>query len=318
MTVKSSTQTVHILGPGAMGLLWASHLANDGWDVTLLLNRQSPKNIVSIHYQSTQGKSEHTVKQQSSATGVVNLETLIITVKAYQLCAAIKPLIPKINKNTLIILTQNGIGSEAELYQKFPEIRNNRVLQAVTSHGALKYQQNHVQQTGFGFCWIGNCPKFHHQQLKAPKSNSLEALLKLKMINGWRDDIEELTWQKLIINASINPLATILGCSNGELLSRSLLPLIKEIVIESSFIARQTGFITFDSALILEKVKQVCRDTTTNKNSMLVDVINHRPTEIGYINQFLLNKANNLGIDAPWNLCLTSILNTINHVKMHQ
>jgi 2-dehydropantoate 2-reductase len=318
---KSAKQSIHILGPGAMGLLWASHLAKNDWDVTLLHQQQPATKTATIVLQTSSGLSRYSVKQQAATAAITKLKVLLVTVKANQLKKAIKPLLPKINQNTLLILSQNGVGSETELYQSFPKLRSNQVLQIVTSHAALRHSQTHVQQTGFGFCWIGYSPKFQthkSQQLPKPQSHILHALLNLEMINGWSNNLEGLIWQKLIINASINPLAAILYCSNGELLSKSLLPLLKEIVSESCSIARQAGFNDFKTAVMFEKVKQVCRDTATNKNSMLVDIINHRPTEIAYINQVLLDTANKLSLDAPWNLCLTSILNTINHVKMRK
>ncbi len=317
----TAKKSIHILGPGAMGLLWAAKCCENNWDVTLLhKNTSNIKLDEKLIFQSNRQRSEYALNQDHANTLNQPIQILLVTLKAHQLCTAIKPLLPNINRNTLIILSQNGIGAESELFNRFPVLHKNLILQLVTTHGALKISQYSVQQTGTGTCWIGYSPKFHPQNQNQPKNSALQKLLKLKMIDGWRNDLEILIWQKLIVNASINPLSAILRCKNGELLSSSLFPLLTEIVFECCSIAQRSNIPnannSFNPDAMLNQIKKVCTDTASNNNSMLEDVIHHRKTEIKYINQYLLDIANRFGVAAPWNLCLTSILNSINHVKI--
>jgi len=328
MNKNNSSQTIHILGPGAMGLLWACKLCEDNWGVTLVSKKGSKNNKVTICYSeknsSIVNSQPKTVKYQVNHIGVTDpipkLSILLITVKAHQLSAAIKSLIKKKKKSTIIILTQNGLGAETEIYNRFPELNNTLILQTITTHSALRTNSFSVEQTGHGYCWIGNSPKFNPHNPEQPKSAKLYALLGLNLINGWHQNIDLLIWQKLIANASINPLSAILNCRNGELLKKDVIPLLTQIVEECCYIAKHSGLKfnqqRFNKQVMLKKVKQVCLDTANNRSSMLEDVIHHRQTEINYINQNFLNIANKVGIDAPWNLCLTSILNSINRVKI--
>ncbi len=312
---------IFVLGAGAMGLLWASQLCKQGWRVCLI-HKNLPAQLKSspISLISADNKINYKVSHFLASQIDTKIPMLLVTVKAHQLAKAIKPLLPRITPRTLIVLTQNGMGADKELLTHFPQLRQNLVLQTVTTHGALKLGILEVKQTGVGYCWLGNNPYFHPNNIKPPNSSELDLFLQLDLINGWNQNLQQLMWQKLIINASINPLGAILNCRNGELLKKKYLPMLGEIVNECCEIASSAGLKNsqqiFQPESMLEKVIQVCRNTSENRSSMLEDMIHHRQTEVRYINQYLLNLANHKEIDAPWNLCLISILNTINRVKI--
>ena len=109
-----------------------------------------------------------------------------------------------------------------------------------------------------------------------------------------REDIEAVLWEKLVINAGINPLTALLRVLNGALLQ---LPEAWEVAVaaaqEVQAVARATGLsLSGDPA---SRLRQVCTDTAANRSSMLQDILAGRPTEIEALNAQVSSRGRALG-----------------------
>ncbi|MCX6671647.1 MAG: 2-dehydropantoate 2-reductase, partial [Euryarchaeota archaeon] len=124
-------------------------------------------------------------------------------------------------------------------------------------------------------------------------------------------DIKREIWRKTIINSSINPLTAFLGCKNGYLLENPLLEKTVEYVCtESSRIASSKGIIASPVEMI-EKTKEVIRDTAENYSSMLQSIQQGKKTEIESINGVLLRIGTEQKIDTPLNRILFELITSV-------
>ncbi|TVL59326.1 ketopantoate reductase family protein [Shewanella algae] len=286
-----------ILGVGAIGQLLAQQLAAAGLEPWLLPRANTPSlaehgeeqvYTLELGDQSLQ-TSFLCLAQDSSKLKQLNL--LLVTVKAYQVEAALEPLLPKLHPDCRILLLHNGLGPHQSLAAKL----NGRPLSlGTTSQGALKLSSNHIRQTGSGLTQIGDL-------IGAPMPEVMKTTL-LNAIPGsqWSDTILEALWQKLAVNAVINPLTAIHRVNNGALAAPEFEGTICAILDELLQVAKQEGIaLTFDA--LHARVKEVIRLTAANYSSMYQDLKHGRKTEIDYINGYLQQRAEQYGLTLPIN-----------------
>ncbi len=113
-------------------------------------------------------------------------------------------------------------------------------------------------------------------------------------------DIQPYLWQKLAINAVINPLTAIYNCPNGELAKTRWQPQIASIVQEVCQVAGRSGC-ALAFAPTLQSVQQVIARTAQNFSSMQQDIAHQRRTEIDAINGYVVRQAAHYGLAVPHN-----------------
>ncbi|GAB1149332.1 ketopantoate reductase family protein [Shewanella sp. JL219SE-S6] len=288
---------IGILGIGAIGQLLAQQLAAAGLEPWLLprantpsLAEQGEKQVYTLELGDQSLQTSFLCLAQDSSK-LKQLELLLVTVKAYQVEAALEPLLPKLHPDCRILLLHNGLGPHQSLAAKL----NGRPLSlGTTSQGALKLSSNHIRQTGSGLTQIGDL-------IGAPMPEAMKTVL-LNAIPGsqWSDTILEALWQKLAVNAVINPLTAIHRVNNGALAAPEFEGTICAILDELLQVAKQESIaLTFDT--LHTRVKEVIRLTAANYSSMYQDLKHGRKTEIDYINGYLQQRAEQYGLTLPIN-----------------
>ncbi|QIJ05567.1 ketopantoate reductase family protein [Shewanella chilikensis] len=288
---------IGILGVGAIGQLLAQQLAAAGLEPWLLprantppLAEQGEEQVYTLELGDQSLQTSFLCLAQDSSK-LKQLELLLVTVKAYQVEAALEPLLPKLHPDCRILLLHNGLGPHQSLAAKL----NGRPLSlGTTSQAALKLSSNHIRQTGRGLTQIGDL-------IGAPTPEAMKTAL-LNAIPGslWSDAILEALWQKLAVNAVINPLTAIHRVNNGALAAPEFEGTICAILDELLQVAKQEGIaLTFDA--LHARVKEVIRLTAANYSSMYQDLKHGRKTEIDYINGYLQQRAEQYGLTLPIN-----------------
>lgn len=300
----------HIVGVGSVGGLFAARMAAAGIPVTLLLRDARAVDAYTthagIHVDFADAPSLHV---RPPALPADTLEWppahLLVATKATDTLAAMAPLIRANGAGQLVLLLQNGMGSTEAIRARWPQLQ---VWNAVTTAGVWRESAFHLHCVARGETWAGcladasddnNGEKFRSSSVFAPAMATLAAtgLLTLSA------DISRLLWQKLAVNAVINALTAIYQCRNGELLEiaqarAQLLPLADEV----ARVAAAEGITFADS--VLASAEHVIRQTAGNFSSMNRDVAAGRPTEIEFINGYIVARARQHGIDTPINTAL--------------
>ncbi len=98
---------------------------------------------------------------------------------------------------------------------------------------------------------------------------------------------------------------------NGEIIEHSeLLDVQLRVVEEACAVARAKG-VTIHYLNPLEKVKDVCKTTASNKSSMLQDILSGKKTEIDYINGAIVSEGSKYNISTPYNDILTRLVKAL-------
>ncbi|MFJ7752040.1 2-dehydropantoate 2-reductase [Peribacillus muralis] len=271
---------IGIIGGGAIGLLFASHLSGKH-SVTVYTRTVQQASIINHEgirlIQEGESRLLDCVVSKSLDGGVTDQDLLVLAVKQYQL----QHILPAINHlDVPLLFLQNGYGHIAHLEQ----LQSRAIYVGIVEHGALRHNANTVEHTGLGLTRI------------ASFKGELDRLSLLnERMDGFpfarSEDYHSMLLDKLLVNAVINPLTAILQVKNGVLITNVFYyQLFQELFDEISSILEVEN-----KAESFEHVKTVCMATAGNRSSMLKDLENGSQTEIDAILGHILSMAKRKG-----------------------
>ena len=275
-----------ILGPGAVGSLWATKFKLAGHNVSLWGRSSNSEQLLQLDDHPAISFSNQHISSVQSA------DLIVVTVKAWQVESAIEPLLPYISEDTIVMLLHNGMGTALLLEAKLPD---NPLIVATTTHGAYKPSKEQVLHTGQGNTQLGGF------NAKGAQCDFLADVMNhaLPEVN-WNPNINAALWTKLAINCAINPLTAIHQCKNGELAAPEFATKLANITYELVEVMNKEEIeVDFDS--LHATIMQVVNATAANYSSMRQDVFHQRRTEIDFITGYLLQAAEKHHISTPEN-----------------
>ncbi|RWW93466.1 ketopantoate reductase family protein [Aestuariirhabdus litorea] len=278
-----------VLGAGAMGSLWAARLAQQGVGVHLLA-RQERQGSLRLRESADSAAIELPLAQHRLESLAHPIERLLLCCKAPDALPAIEQALPHLSNNARVVLCQNGLGSQQQIIKRFPQLD---IYCLSTTEGAYLPAPHEVVHAGHGQSWLG--------KLHASDSDHSPELVSSLGQSGLRiqhdPQIGDRLWMKLAINASINGLTALYQCRNGDLLEGEKRGRLEALSDETRSLYRQLGMGFAEQ--IPRQVRQVCRDTAANYSSTYQDSQCGRATELPFINGFILQQAQAIGLTMP-------------------
>ena len=295
------------MGAGAIGSLFGAFLAKKN---NVILVGRTP-HITAIHKNNLNitGKTHLTVKVnavKSTKDISISANLIILTVKSYDTDSAIKQMLPLIHDETLVMSLQNGLDNIEKMEHV---IKKSQLLAGITTHGVIFSRPGSIKHTGQGKTVLGVLDGSHTKQFKNIVRIFNEAGIETLSSN----DITREIWMKAIINSSINPLTAFFTCKNGYLLENPLLEKIVELIChESTSIARKEGIsiTTFD---MIQRTKEVIKETANNYSSMLQSIQQKKKTEIDSINKKLIKIGKKHKFDTSLNKILVNLVTSLSN-----
>lgn len=244
-TPDSYTKTVHVLGVGNIGLLFAHSIAQShgAHSVTLLFHRATlakewdaarretelvwngiPDRQKGYGFEVLQAP-QHTVASPPSDADAIH--NLIIATKATKTLAAFSAIRHRLTPESTILFCQNGMGILDEIEEKFPEASNSRphYMAGIVTHGVYSTQPFHIVHAGRGKVTVGS---LHLPDGPQPQPETLGYLPKLLTRTPALTAVHvpalyvlQAQLEKLVVNAIINPLTVLFNCHNGQLFRES-------------------------------------------------------------------------------------------------
>ncbi|MFH0913011.1 MAG: 2-dehydropantoate 2-reductase, partial [Candidatus Omnitrophota bacterium] len=293
-----------IVGPGAMGSLFAAFLAKslpngrqareEVWLLDKHKERVSQIQRNGISVEGVSGNWQAQVKAASEAKEIGEANLVIICVKSYDTKEAVRHAKLLIGDNTRVLTLQNGIGN-IEIISEVVGIE--KVIGGATNLGATLLEIGKVRHAGRGETVIGRIDGKIPVEMRSIR----EIFNKVGLETRISRDIKGLLWSKLIVNVGINALTAITRLNNGRLTEfEGARRILRTAVTEAIRVAKRKRIkLIYDDPLA--KVEAVCEATATNVSSMLQDVLKKKRTEIDFINGVIVRQGQELGIPVPIN-----------------
>ncbi len=292
---------ITVIGPGALGCLFAAFLSKAGHAVWLLdhnLDRAGVINSQGICVDGYDGSACFPVRSTVDACEIGKTDIVLLCVKSYDVANALGRAAPLLEGGPLFVAMQNGLGH-------YEALRRAGCLWAIgiTAQGATLLQTGVVGHGGTGLTSLG----FLDEVGAVGRRRLDEAALMLDeagLLCQVSADIEASVWGKLLVNVGINALTAIYDCPNGVLLEDlHVRGQLSQAVCEAAAVAVAKGICI--AADPVAEAESVCRATSNNISSMLQDIRHGRMTEIESINGAIVREAKTLGLAVPMNLKLT-------------
>jgi 2-dehydropantoate 2-reductase len=298
---------VVVVGPGALGCLFAGLLAQAGHDIGLLGRRREQAEALTrdgITVERDGITRQVGVRADIDPARLGPADLAIVLVKATDTAEAARSVPSLLGDKGVALSLQNGLGNVEALVAV---LGADRVLGGVTSQGATLLGTGHIRHAGFGVTTFA--------EAAGGLSERAETIAAFFSAAGFEaraaEAIPPLVWGKLIANAAINPLGALLNCYNGETATRpSAERLFVELAAEAGAVARALGVpLPFPDPV--EHARSVARVTATNRNSMLQDVENGRRTEIDAINGAVARLGREVGVPTPTNAIMADLIRAL-------
>lgn len=326
--MSSGTGRIHVLGLGNLGRLFAHELAIQPSPppITLLLHRpglleewDEARRKIEITTEGVVSSSSNydveLVSRQPRQDEII--ENLIVATKTLNTVKALSSIKHRLTYNSTVLFTQNGMGTMEEVTNALFPYASSRphYLASVTSHGVYTLRPFRSVHAGLANVTIGRA--LFPGQLDTNHSSKSKYLID-RIVNSpglaaKEVDPKELTrlqLEKLVINAMINPLTVIFDCKNGELFDRgSIVHLMRLLLAEASQVIASLPELhddpetasRFSTQKLQSIVLNVVEKTAKNTSSMLQDRRAGRPTEIDYINGYIVKRGKELGVECKVN-----------------
>ncbi|ELY84537.1 ketopantoate reductase family protein [Natrinema altunense] len=288
-----------VFGAGSLGSLVGGLLAREH-DVTLVA-REAHARAVSgsgLRLEGAVADAPERVFPAATTDGTgLEADLAVVTVKSFDTVAAAERLATGTFDGVLSL--QNGMGNEATLAARL-EVP---VLAGTATYGAVLREPGVVDCTGVGEVVFG-------ARAGGPSALAArlgEAFAAAGLETTVAEDMPRRLWEKLAVNAGINPITALTATENGAVLEDPADVLSRAAVRETARVARACA-VPLSNREAQSAMEAVASATATNTSSMRQDVLAERRTEIDAINGHVVDRAAELGIEVPTNRTLTTLV----------
>ncbi|MBW8010225.1 MAG: 2-dehydropantoate 2-reductase [Chloroflexi bacterium] len=301
------SDSILIVGTGALGSLFAARLAAAGAEVTMLGTWREGLAALRQHgvtlVQADGSQKAYPVRATHDPKTCEGARYSLVLVKSWQTERAAGQLAECLDVDGVALTLQNGLGNQEILAEA---LGVDRVALGVTTTGATLLSSGRVRPGGEGVVSVGEHPR-------------LEPLVKLLKGAGFNVEVlagvDTLIWSKLVINAAINPVTALLRMPNGEILQRPSARLLSASLAAEVAELAAAQHIELSFADPVGAAEGVAERTASNNSSMLQDVQRGAPTEIDAICGAVVASGEKIGISTPANQVVWQLVRALREAQ---
>lgn len=297
---------IAVMGAGGQGGLFGGLLAKAGEEVTLIARGAHLEAIQSRGLTLKSDKGVDTtimVNATSNPAEVGPVDLVLFSVKTYDLDAAAEQALPLMEKKTVVLPVQNGIGIVERLSEVFG---SGAVI------GGTSYLSGKIESPGT-ISYGGVSGKLFFGELDGNKSPRVEKILdifqKANIEAELHTNIRVAIWEKFIVNCASGGIMALLRLPMGPILDcRESRALLLGVMEEAEAIAQAK-----DIGLPEGTAKKFLDFFRTNvapsaRSSLLMDITTGRRLEIEPLNGAVVRIGRELEIPTPLNFAVYAAL----------
>ena len=297
---------VAVMGAGAVGCYYGGMLARAGHEVTLIARPQHVQ-VIRAHGLRVQTSAfdEHIVVAASSDVAAVQGAQLVLfCVKSTDTESAGLQLLPHLAPDALVLTLQNGVDNADRLRAV---LGPQPVAAAVVYVATEMAGPGHVRHHGRGELVI------------EPVAGSLLsdavalALAAAGVPTQVSDNVRGALWAKLILNCAYNAVSAIAQAPYGlTVQGEGIQDVMADVVAECLAVALADG-VQVDGDVV-GAVARLAASMPTQMSSTAQDLARGKTTEIYYLNGFIVQRGQALGVSTPTNRVLWALVKLLESV----
>jgi len=294
---------VCIIGCGAVGSLFAAHLARGG-EVEVFAYDVAPAHVEAINEDGLRLSGEADFRARLKATTspreLPGCDFGIVATKSVHTREAIRQTAHLFDERSAVCSVQNGVGNEEILAE-----HARWVIRGTTFPAGHIIEPGHVGYDIKGDTWIG---PFEPAATPMGMVEELAAILnRAGMKTVALADARGAQWTKLIFNAGTNAVGALTGLDHGA--ATFLAPtgeLFDALIDEGLGVAAALGIQLHGDPK--QMVQKAAHAPGKHKSSMLQDVLAQRPTEVDFMNGAIVQWGEKTGVPTPLNRALWALV----------
>lgn len=273
---------IAVVGPGAVGLFFAGHLAAAGHDVVCCARRPFDRYTI----ESAQRPLDFPANVVTDPAQIdETVPWVLLCVKGHQTEGAADWLGALCAPDTRVLVVQNGIEHD----QAAAYTNGATIIPTVVYCGAELIEPGHIVHSSAGHIFVQSHP-FGSELLELFSGSLAEVKPK--------DDFVTHQWRKLSLNVVANGLTALTNRGMEVVGDPVIYPVAVELIRECWLVARADGA-ELDPEMATEQIDQILGIAGDGGTSMLFDVRAGRPTEHDAIHGAVLRRAASHNIDTP-------------------
>ncbi|MEF8815049.1 MAG: 2-dehydropantoate 2-reductase [Halovenus sp.] len=281
-----------VFGAGSLGSLVGGLLARE--HTVTLVGREPHVSAVDRDGLRVTGEIELAVEPAARTDPPDAADLAVVTVKSFDTPDAARALAG--TRLDCVLSLQNGMGNEQQLASTL----SPPVLAGTCTYGARLVEPGVVECTGVGEIALG--PREGGTMPIADRVGA--AVDRAGLAVTVAEDMPRRVWEKLAVNAAINPTTALARVPNGALVSGPLRETTAAAARETARVARSRGIELGDDRAT-QGALAVAETTAANTSSMHQDVLAGTRTEIDAINGYVVERAT---APVPVNRTLTGLV----------
>jgi 2-dehydropantoate 2-reductase len=291
---------VAVMGAGAVGCYFGGMLARAGHDVTFIAR---PQHVEAIRRDGlrmeTRTFDEHVrLNAVTDANGAQDADLVLFSVKSMATEAAGRALAPFLRPDTLLLCLQNGVDNTDRLRAVLPQ---HAVAAAVVYVATEMAGPGHLKHHGRGELVI---------EPAAGSEQAAQALRAAGVPSEISDNVRGALWLKLILNCAYNAVSAIAQRPYGENVRGEGVPdLMRDVVDECLAVASADGVTVPGDAHAT--ARKLVESMPAQYSSTAQDLARGKPTEIDFLNGYVVRRGEALGIPTPANRVLWALVKLI-------
>jgi 2-dehydropantoate 2-reductase len=276
-----------ILGTGAVGGYFGGLLARGGEDAFFIARGAHLEALRSKGLTIEKPTETFTtpVRASNDPRDAKHADLLLVCVKTYDTRSACVPCRPIVGPETTVVTIQNGLGNRELLAEIFPD---RRIVEGVAYVAAQVARPGVIRWDAAGRTIIGPSPASYDLKARFDRAGAPCEIA---------ENIEQAIWEKLVANAVFNVLATVEGCSVGDLQVEPRRETAERAVDELTAVAAAHGIIVRPAAR--ERSWTFCRDHPDFPSSTQQDRVKGRALETESLSGELVRRARAVGVPVP-------------------
>lgn len=284
----------YLIGVGGVGGFYGGLLAEGGADITMVSRGESFQAIQKEGLFLNKPDGVHLIypKMIENISEITEPELIILAVKSYSLEKVSQELQRVVRPETTIITLQNGLDNDFQVAKHL----NCEVLPGLVLVASTKIAANVITQRGAQKRLV-----FGPRDGKiTPKMLEIQRIFKDAGIDAkLTERIENKLWKKFLFVISFSS-ATVAGrCPIGEALSNpEYLKVYREVLREAIEVGKREG-IVFEPDIFETTLSGAMKFDPETKSSLLVDLENHRQTEVEALQGVVIRLAEKHGVAVP-------------------
>ena len=300
---------VLVVGCGAIGSLFAAHLAKGG-EVEVYAFDLAQPHIDAIHRNGLRlsGAADLHVRIAKASSDPADLPVCdygVVATKAIHTASAMQAAARCFDENSVVCSVQNGVGNEELIAEQV-----KYVIRGTTFPAGHVIEPGHVGFDIKGDTWIGPFE---------PTNTSMERVTELAgyMTRGGMNtiamtDARGAQWTKLIFNAATNPVGALTRLHHG---AATRFPptgeLFEALIQEGEAVAKAMGVELHGDPRHL--VAKGANAPGKHKASMLQDALASRTTEVDFMNGAIVKWGEKHGVATPLNRAMWQLMKGLEH-----